>query len=157
MAIEAKIEKLTFSSALNAGLGKRTKRRLEKIREMAAALLEQAESLDPKDDLVEASATVDTGRLTSTIDFLEEVRHFEIRLIKRALELSGGNQARAAELLGLRLRTFNHKVKSYSDCEEFRRSAKSIRELGFAGMWADREDIKDGVSYVNSLRDSPRA
>lgn len=28
----------------------------------------------------------------------------------------------------------------------------SIRELGFAGMWADRADIKDGVSYVNSLR-----
>lgn len=35
--------------------------------------------------------------------------------------------------------------------------ALSIRELGFAGMWADRTDIKDGVSYVNSLRDSPRA
>ena len=37
------------------------------------------------------------------------------------------------------------------------RKALSIRELGFAGMWADRADIKDGVSYVNSLRDSPRA
>jgi predicted DNA-binding antitoxin AbrB/MazE fold protein len=35
--------------------------------------------------------------------------------------------------------------------------ASSIGELGFAGMWADREDIKDGVSYVNNLRDSPRA
>ena len=33
----------------------------------------------------------------------------------------------------------------------------SIRDLGFAGMWADRADIKDGVSYVNGLRDSPRA
>jgi predicted DNA-binding antitoxin AbrB/MazE fold protein len=32
-----------------------------------------------------------------------------------------------------------------------------IRQLGFAGMWADRADIKDGVSYVNSLRDFPRA
>ena len=37
------------------------------------------------------------------------------------------------------------------------RKELSIRELGFAGMWADRADIKDGVSYVNSLRDSPRA
>jgi predicted DNA-binding antitoxin AbrB/MazE fold protein len=37
------------------------------------------------------------------------------------------------------------------------RKALPIRELGFAGMWADRADIKDGVSYVNSLRDSPRA
>lgn len=33
----------------------------------------------------------------------------------------------------------------------------SIRGLGFVGMWADRADIKDGVSYVDSLRDSPRA
>ena len=37
------------------------------------------------------------------------------------------------------------------------KKALSIRELAFAGMWADRADIKDGVSYVNSLRDSPRA
>jgi predicted DNA-binding antitoxin AbrB/MazE fold protein len=37
------------------------------------------------------------------------------------------------------------------------RKALPIRELGFAGMWADRADIKDGVSYVNSLRDRPRA
>jgi predicted DNA-binding antitoxin AbrB/MazE fold protein len=37
------------------------------------------------------------------------------------------------------------------------RKASSIRDLGFAGMWADRADIKDGVSYVNGLRDSPRA
>jgi predicted DNA-binding antitoxin AbrB/MazE fold protein len=42
------------------------------------------------------------------------------------------------------------------DREETHRSAQSIRELGFAGMWANRADIKDGVSYVNTLRDSPR-
>ncbi len=33
---------------------------------------------------------------------------------------------------------------------------RSIRDLGFAGMWADRDDITDGVSYVNRLRDNPR-
>jgi predicted DNA-binding antitoxin AbrB/MazE fold protein len=32
----------------------------------------------------------------------------------------------------------------------------SIRELGFADMWADRDDIKDGILYVRSLRDDPR-
>ena len=37
------------------------------------------------------------------------------------------------------------------------RKVLPIRELGFAGMWADRADIKDGMSYVNSLRDRPRA
>jgi predicted DNA-binding antitoxin AbrB/MazE fold protein len=33
---------------------------------------------------------------------------------------------------------------------------RSIRELGFVGMWADRDDIADGLSYVNRLRDQPR-
>ena len=33
---------------------------------------------------------------------------------------------------------------------------RSIRDLGFVGMWADRDDIGDGVSYVNRLRDDPR-
>jgi predicted DNA-binding antitoxin AbrB/MazE fold protein len=33
---------------------------------------------------------------------------------------------------------------------------RSIRDLEFAGMWADRDDITDGVSYVNRLRNNPR-
>jgi AF2212-like protein len=33
---------------------------------------------------------------------------------------------------------------------------KSIRDFGFVGMWADRDDIPDGVTYVNRLRDNPR-
>jgi hypothetical protein len=32
----------------------------------------------------------------------------------------------------------------------------SIRDLGFVGMWAGRDDIPDGLSYVNRLRDNPR-
>ena len=32
---------------------------------------------------------------------------------------------------------------------------RSIADLGFAGMWAHRDDIADGVTYVNSLRDKP--
>ena len=47
-------------------------------------------------------------------------------------------------------------VEIHVDREETQRTAQSIRELGFAGMWANRADIKDGVSYVNTLRDSPR-
>jgi predicted DNA-binding antitoxin AbrB/MazE fold protein len=33
---------------------------------------------------------------------------------------------------------------------------RSLRELGIFGMWADRDDITDGVSYVDRLRDNPR-
>jgi len=37
------------------------------------------------------------------------------------------------------------------------KKAVPIRELGFVGMWADRADIKDGVSYVDTLRNNPRS
>ena len=47
-------------------------------------------------------------------------------------------------------------VEIHFNREQTARKGLSIRELGFAGMWSDRADIKDGVSYVNSLRDSPR-
>jgi predicted DNA-binding antitoxin AbrB/MazE fold protein len=33
---------------------------------------------------------------------------------------------------------------------------KSIKDLPFYGMWADRDDIADGISYVNALRNNPR-
>jgi AF2212-like protein len=33
---------------------------------------------------------------------------------------------------------------------------RSIGDLEFAGMWAHRDDITDGASYVNGLRDNPR-
>ena len=44
-------------------------------------------------------------------------------------------------------------VEVHVNNEETHGRASSIREFGFAGMWADRADIKDGLSYVNSLRD----
>ena len=47
-------------------------------------------------------------------------------------------------------------VEIHINREKTGRKAPSIRELGFAGMWADREDIEDGVSYVNRLRDQSR-
>jgi predicted DNA-binding antitoxin AbrB/MazE fold protein len=36
------------------------------------------------------------------------------------------------------------------------RKRRSIKDLPFYGMWADRDDIIDGVSYVNTLRNNPR-
>ena len=34
---------------------------------------------------------------------------------------------------------------------------RSIKDLPFFGMWKDRDDIPDGVEYVNRLRDNPAA
>jgi DNA-binding NtrC family response regulator len=48
------------------------------------------------------------------IDFYDEVRRFEIVLIQRALNLTGGSQKRAALLLGLKPTTLNAKIKTYN-------------------------------------------
>ena len=32
----------------------------------------------------------------------------------------------------------------------------SLKRSGFVGIWKDRKDIKDGVSYEDSLRKQPR-
>jgi hypothetical protein len=37
------------------------------------------------------------------------------------------------------------------------RRNRSLRELGAFGMWADNDDIADGVTYVDRLRDNPRS
>jgi predicted DNA-binding antitoxin AbrB/MazE fold protein len=42
------------------------------------------------------------------------------------------------------------------EAEERPRKRRSIKDLPFFGMWADRDDIADGVSYVDQLRDHPR-
>jgi DNA-binding NtrC family response regulator len=87
--------------------------RLDKIKEMAAALLDEAESLDHENGLAEASMTITNIDNKSGLDFFEEVKRFEVRLISRALEVTGGNQARAARLLGLGTTTLNYKIKTY--------------------------------------------
>jgi DNA-binding NtrC family response regulator len=80
---------------------------------MATALLQEAESLEHENALAESSAAFDNLDLRSSVNFFDEVRRFEMRLIGRALELNGGNQARAARMLGLGTTTLNYKIKSY--------------------------------------------
>ena len=54
------------------------------------------------------------------LDFYDEVSRFEIDLIKRALLLTAGHQARAARLLKLRATTLNSKIKHYGiDLSDF--------------------------------------
>jgi DNA-binding NtrC family response regulator len=80
---------------------------------MASALLQEAESLDHENALAETSAEVDHLSVRSRLNFFDEVRRFEMRMISRALELTGGNQARAARMLGLGTTTLNYKIKAY--------------------------------------------
>ena len=87
--------------------------RLKKIREFASALVEEANLLEHENGLAETSAVVESLNLKSHLDFFDEVRRFEVRLISRALEVTGNNQARAAKLLGLGTTTLNYKIKAY--------------------------------------------
>jgi DNA-binding NtrC family response regulator len=48
------------------------------------------------------------------INFYDEVRHFEMDLIRRALDQTGGHQSRAARLLGMNATTLNSKIKTYN-------------------------------------------
>jgi DNA-binding NtrC family response regulator len=58
-----------------------------------------------------ASANIGIGR---GVNFYDEVKRFEIDLIRRALDQTGGHQSRAARLLGLNATTLNSKIKSYN-------------------------------------------
>ncbi|NBO64445.1 MAG: sigma-54-dependent Fis family transcriptional regulator [Acidobacteria bacterium] len=60
------------------------------------------------------SDSVNSLDLTRGISFYDEVSRFEIELIKRALELTGGHQSRAAKLLGMNNTTLNSKIKVYN-------------------------------------------
>ena len=57
------------------------------------------------------SADVD---ISHGVSFYDEVKNYEIDLIRRALEQTGGHQSRAARLLGLNATTLNSKIKSYN-------------------------------------------
>ncbi len=52
-------------------------------------------------------------KLEGGINLNETITDFEIRLIKRALELSGGRQNRAARLLNIKSTTLHEKIRRY--------------------------------------------
>jgi DNA-binding NtrC family response regulator len=58
-----------------------------------------------------ASGGIDVSR---GVNFYDEVRRFEIDLIRRALDQTGGHQSRAARLLGMNPTTLNSKIKTYN-------------------------------------------
>lgn len=58
-----------------------------------------------------SSAEIDIAR---GVNFYDEVKGFEIDLIRRALDQTAGHQSRAAQLLGLNATTLNSKIKAYN-------------------------------------------
>ena len=77
--------------------------RLNTLRETVLQLLDEVESLA-------ISRPVD---IKHGARFSEEVRQFEVSLIRTALGRTSGSQTRAAKLLGLKPTTLNAKIKRY--------------------------------------------
>jgi DNA-binding NtrC family response regulator len=77
----------------------------------------RAEVRDP-DLALEMMASADgTSRdidIAHGVNFYDEVKKFEIDLIRRSLDQTGGHQSRAARLLGLNATTLNSKIKTYN-------------------------------------------
>jgi transcriptional regulator with GAF, ATPase, and Fis domain len=92
--------------------------RLDALKEVALTLLGAVDSLRSAQP-----SPVQSVRLQ------EEVQRFETDLIRTALERTGGNQARAARLLGVKHTTLNAKIKRYKiRCDGF--SNEAGKEIG---------------------------
>lgn len=98
------IEKLMRSLSAEGPEG-----RLDVLREISVALSAAVELLA---ESREAPATPELD-MARGIDFYDEVSRFESNLIRRALEQTGGNQKRAADLLGIKKTTINAMIRRY--------------------------------------------
>src|SRR5205085_2887149 len=81
--------------------------RSQLIRDVAAALELAAQAIE------DGAAQTRRPDIKHGIDFYAEVSLFEIDLIERALHETGGNQTKAARLLGLKLTTLHDKIRRY--------------------------------------------
>ena len=97
------LETNTPDSAEQAPSDKSVDVRLNTLRETVLQLLDEVESLA-------ISRPVDIKRGAR---FSDEVRQFEVSLIRTALGRTSGSQTRAARLLGLKPTTLNAKIKRY--------------------------------------------
>src|SRR5262252_980153 len=72
------------------------------------------EVLNPRQRPAEGAQSLATHiDLSKGISFYDEVNRFQIELIRRALEITGGHQSRAAKLLGMNTTTLNSKIKYF--------------------------------------------
>jgi DNA-binding protein Fis len=87
--------------------------RVQKLRELADTLLRETERLARDKAFTDESNRFQALNFSEGIDFYDEVQRFETGLIRLALDQTGGHQARAAQLLGIKPTTLNSKIKLY--------------------------------------------
>jgi transcriptional regulator with GAF, ATPase, and Fis domain len=88
--------------------------RIQRVVDLADALLIEAETLARDKAFTDEANKLRPLDIVSGIDFYDEVQRFETHLIKMALSETGGNQAKAARLLGIKATTLNSKIKLFN-------------------------------------------
>lgn len=78
-------------------------REMKGLRNLAITLLQEIQTLE----------SIHCMDVKHQVLFYDEVERFEIKLIERALFVTGGSQVRAARLLGITLSNLNNKIKRY--------------------------------------------
>src|SRR5258707_13326558 len=95
-------------------LAERTDRdRIQRVVDLADALLSEAATLARDKAFTDEATKLKPLDILSGIDFYDEVQRFETHLIRMALAETGGNQAKAAKLLGIKATTLNSKIKLF--------------------------------------------
>jgi DNA-binding NtrC family response regulator len=90
--------------------------RVQGLKEMVLNLLNEAQSLESATLMSELAMPqgIRQRDIEKGIKLDDAVRRFESNIIRQALLITGGNQARAARLLGVKPNTLNYKVKQYN-------------------------------------------
>jgi transcriptional regulator with GAF, ATPase, and Fis domain len=108
---------MSSSNAAADNQGMRLQSHFAPEEQNALALRMQVESLRVlAQDLLSLVARMEefqSRSLQQPVRLSEEVRRFEKGLIESALKLTGGQQTRAARLLGVKLTTLHSKIKKY--------------------------------------------
>ncbi len=84
---------------------------VQRLIALSQTMMCEAERLAGQAAFNAESHRLDEINLSEGIDFFQEIKRFEVNLIKLALAYTGGHQAKAAKLLNLKPTTLNSKLK----------------------------------------------
>lgn len=95
--------------------------KIKRLMELTLHLLREIEQIENTQEL---QALDERHRLSLN----EELRRFEIKMIRKALLHTGGHQTRAASLLGVKLSSLHEKIKRYGiKTNSFERDGSTLR------------------------------
>lgn len=90
--------------------------RVQGLKDLALTLLKEAQAIEG--DVLMSELSMPQGvrqmDIENGIKLDDAVRQYESSIIQQALLITGGNQARAARMLGIKPNTLNYKVKLYN-------------------------------------------